>query len=72
MAVSTLFSDSKFSNQLGGVMLILPLGAYMYFMSTGIDSSDKFSASYWVIYFFYWIPIIPTCSLIINLADAPS
>jgi len=41
MAVSTLFSDSKFSNQLGGVMLFLPLGAFLYFVSTGINLNDS-------------------------------
>jgi hypothetical protein len=40
MAVSTLFSDSKFSNQLGGVLLFLPIGAYLYFVSTGINTSE--------------------------------
>jgi hypothetical protein len=44
----------------------------MFFVSTGIMEIAKgslYSTNYWGIYFFYWIPIIPTCSLIVNLAD---
>ena len=76
MAVSTLFSDSKFSNQLGGVLLFLPIGVYLYLVSTGINTEAGVgklqSDLYWVVYFIYWIPIIPACSLLINLSDPPS
>jgi len=34
-----------------------------------IAKGSLYSTNYWGIYFFYWIPIIPTCSLIVNLAD---
>ena len=36
MALSCLFGDSKLANQTGGILLILPVACYMYFVSTGI------------------------------------
>ena len=76
MALSTLFADSKFSNQLGGVMLFLPLGAFLYLVSTGINTGGGFgelSTDYYgYAYLIYWIPIVPACALITNLVDPPS
>jgi len=77
MALSTAFSDSKFSNQLGGVLLVLPVAIFLYYVSVGSSFdqgivTDLPSHNYQFIYLFYWIPIVPTCSLLVNLADSPT
>lgn len=57
-------------------MLFLPLGAFLYLVSTGINTGGGFgelSTDYYgYAYLIYWIPIVPACALITNLVDPPS
>lgn len=74
MALSTFFSDSRLANQLGGLLLILPV-AFFCSLTSGTINYDTGrvdpNSVYWVLYFFYWIPVVPTCVILNNLIDNP-
>ena len=56
-------------------MLILPVAGFMYAVSIDYlkyDTGKTVSEIYWVVYLFYWIPIVPTCALLVNLSDSPT
>lgn len=64
MALSTLFSDSKMANQIGGLLLLIPELIYLWV-------SSKTTAVKWVVYAFYWLPVMPASTIFVSLTTAP-
>jgi len=64
MSVSTFFSDAKVANYIGYIVAISPLLIFLQFVS--IENSNV----KYVIYLFFFLPQIPTCCLITQLASA--
>lgn len=57
MAISTLFSEPKMANQVGGLLLLFP---QLFFIFLAAKSSPV----YYFVYLFYWLPVTPACALI--------
>ena len=63
MALTTLFSDSKISVQLGSLALVLPLALFI-----GLMNIDKVNP--WRLYFGYFLPQFPTTVIVADMADS--
>jgi len=61
MALSTLFSDSKLANQIGGLLLLIPELIFLWLASQQ-DNSSK------VMYALYWLPVMPACTIFTSLS----
>jgi len=61
MALSTFFSDSKLANQIGGLLLLIPQLIFLWI-------SSKTTNIKYVLYAFYWLPVMPACCLFTSLS----
>ena len=63
MALTTVFSDSKISVQLGSLALVLPLVLFIGLLN--IDKTDP-----WRLYFGYMLPTFPTTVIVADMAES--
>lgn len=63
MALTTVFSDSKISVQLGSLTLVLPLALFIGLLN--IDKADP-----WRLYFGYMLPTFPTTVIVSDMAES--
>lgn len=64
MVLTTVFSDSKISVQLGSLALMMPLALFIGLLN--IDTVNP-----WRLYFGYFLPQFPTTVIVAALADTP-
>ena len=61
MTLSTLFQDSKIANSIGGLIVFIPILLFLQLVQS--DSDNKY-----LIYLLFWLPVVPTCSLLAKLS----
>ena len=61
MAISTLFSDQRLANQIGGIILVVPQMIFIWLITQETGATGG-------IYALYWIPIVPACSIFVELS----
>jgi ABC-type Na+ efflux pump permease subunit len=64
MALSTLFSDSKVANYVGSLLMIFPIMIFLQFIQ--MEGNYRL-----YLYCFFFIPVIPACSLFAKLSTKP-
>lgn len=60
LTITTLFSDSKLSTQIGGLALILPIAVFMALYRNNLP----------LVQLFYWIPHFPMTAILTHYVDA--
>lgn len=66
MSVSTMFSDAKVANYVGYIVVISPMLIFLYFVSIP-ETNYKY-----LIYLLFFMPQIPTCCMLTQLATSQS
>ena len=61
MAISSFFKDPKVANTIGGLLIILPIAFFLQLAS--VNDGSKY-----VMYLLFWLPIIPTCSILVKIS----
>jgi hypothetical protein len=66
MALSTLFASSKVAQYVGSLLMIFPIMIFLHFIQLGEEDKSRH-----FIYLFFFIPLMPACSLIAQLTSKP-
>ena len=61
MAISTMFTDSKVGNQVGGLLMVVPI--LIFIQISALDNAPP------LIYLFSFLPVVPTCSILVQLSQ---
>lgn len=64
MSITTLFSDSKISVQIGSLLMFLPSALFIGLLN--VDQTNP-----WRLYFGYFLPDFPTNVIVANAANIP-
>ena len=67
MSISTLFNDGRLANQVGSMLLFLPMLLVLYYLNQTDANGNPTNNT--TLYWFYWIPTIPSALIFLHLAD---